>query len=151
MRYSEKMSNKKVLSGASRILGNSDKPGGGIRGDTPRAPQSVLKSWTDPFLNEVYYPSSLSVPEFKLSNRLRDCLRFTNLHKPPKSPPGRLMFGHQYFRMPLNAAGKLRTGSSSWAKHLGLSEQIALPLWRIQPQMCPGRLSQHPPPRCALD
>jgi signal transduction histidine kinase len=35
--------------GASRILGNSDTCGrGGIRGDTPRAPQSVLKSWTDP-------------------------------------------------------------------------------------------------------
>ncbi len=41
-----------VLAGASRILGNSDKPGG-IRGGTPRTPQSVLKSWTDPVLAGV--------------------------------------------------------------------------------------------------
>ncbi len=33
--------------GASRILGNCDKAAS-LKGDTPRAPQSVLKSWTDP-------------------------------------------------------------------------------------------------------
>ncbi len=44
------------LVGASRILGNWDKAASlkgdaaSLKGDTPRASQSVLKSWTDPIV-----------------------------------------------------------------------------------------------------
>ena len=43
--------NSWLVVGASRILGNSDTCGRGDSGGySPRAPQSVLKSWTGPLV-----------------------------------------------------------------------------------------------------